>query len=565
MHRPLPFFLVLLALVSTAARSGEAKPVAFHDFYYEGDDITARAPLPAGHYRNPILGGFHPDPSFCRVGDDYYLVNSSFIYFPGLPIFHSQDLVNWTPLGNAIDRPTQLNYDDVGVSQGIYAPAITYRDGTFYIICTMVGSHMAPGWSVNFIISAKNPAGPWSDPTPLPFEGMDPALFFDDDGRAYIVNNGSPEGGSQYPGHAAIWLQEFDLKSTRMVGPRTMIVNGGVDLAKTPWYIEGPHLFKRKDHYYLMCAEGGTEYNHSEVVFRSDTVSGPYKPWNQNPILTQRDLSPNVPGAVVSAGHADIARGPDGKDWAVFLACRPYERTRYVTGRETFMLPVHWTNDDWPVILPAGQRVPLIVPSPKAVSINPANPHPLNGNFTWKDSFDSARLNPEWLMIRQPHQTWLHIRNHTLWLTPQTASLALDGQPAFIARRVQHSRFTARATIAIPSEANTSAGLAVFQNEKHFYFLGVHGSAHPTLFLEQTKGDTHPAELASTKLSAAGEIHLQLRVIDGSIEASFSQDGTTWQRLGSKADASILTTEVAGGFVGAMLGLYARLDPTSTP
>ena len=157
-------------------------------------------------------------------------------------------------------------------------------------------------------------------------DGIDPSFFFDDDGKAYVLNNGPPEGTPLYHGHRAIWIQEFDVAAGKLVGPRKVIVNGGVDLSKKPIWIEGPHLYRIKGWYYLMCAEGGTGRGHSEVIFRAKSPWGPFEPYAGNPILTQRDLPPDRPNAVTNAGHADLVQMKDGSWWAVFLASRPYER-----------------------------------------------------------------------------------------------------------------------------------------------------------------------------------------------------------------------------------------------
>src|SRR6478736_3142576 len=204
MKRLLAALLVLIGATAAPATT----PVAFD------------APLPAGHYRNPILAGYYPDPSICRVGDDYYLINSSFAHFPGIPVFHSRDLVNWTQLGHVIDRPTQLKYDGLGITRGIFAPALSHHNGTFYLVCTMVDA------GGNFLVTATNPAGPWSDPVWLNFDGIDPSLFFDDNGRAWLVNNGNPPDNKPlYQGHRAIWIQEFDPAAKKSIGPRSIIVN----------------------------------------------------------------------------------------------------------------------------------------------------------------------------------------------------------------------------------------------------------------------------------------------------------------------------------------------------
>ena len=194
---------------------------------------------------------------------------------------------HWTQIGNAIDRPEQLNFAKMTMWQGVYAPDISWHNGLFYILNTCVGC------GGNFVITAKNPAGPWSDPVWIPIEGIDTSLFFDDEGTAWILNNGEPVGTPRYEGHRAIWLQQFDAKRLKPLGPRQVLVDSGVHPDRNPIWIEGPHILKKDGLYYLYAAEGGTAEGHSEVVFRSDRVTGPYLPAADNPILTQRDLPPD--------------------------------------------------------------------------------------------------------------------------------------------------------------------------------------------------------------------------------------------------------------------------------
>jgi xylan 1,4-beta-xylosidase len=298
-------------------------------------------------FTNPILAGFYPDPSICRAGNDYYIVNSSFAYYPGLPIFHSTDLVNWQQIGAALNRPEQLNLDSAGVSRGLFAPAITYHKGTFYIVCTLVDK------GGNFVITSTNPKGPWSNLVWLPeVDGIDPSIFFDEDDKAYIVYNSiPPDNISLHGGHRTIRMNTFDAKKLKVTSDNKIIINGGTDMSKKPVWIEGPHLFKKDGWYYLMCAEGGTDYEHSEVVFKSKTIDGPFIPYDKNPILTQRHLDKNRKNPVTNTGHADLVETPGGKWWAVFLGCRPYENNTFNTGRETFMAPVEW-KEGWPIINP---------------------------------------------------------------------------------------------------------------------------------------------------------------------------------------------------------------------
>jgi len=548
--------LHLLALLQVSGRfqihDSTTPEVAFDSFTYTGRDLEAA--LPPNHYRNPILAGFFPDPSICRVGDDYYLVNSTFGYFPGLPIFHSKDLVNWTLIGHAINRPGQLDYQGIGVTRGLFAPAISWHKGVFYLVCTMIDG------KGNFVVTATDPAGPWSDPVALDFPGIDPSLFFDDDGRAWLVHNGdAPDNKPLYQGHRAVWLREFDPVAKRVVGEPRLLVNGGVDLTKKPVWIEGPHLFKRDGWYYLCCAEGGTSIEHSQVIFRSRSVTGPYEPWKENPILTQRDLDPNVAGAVTCTGHADLVDGPNGQWWSVFLGCRPMPDGGLLTaGRETFLLPVTWTDDGWPVILPAGKRVPLVAPGP-----SPALAVPLTGDFTWTDDFNSPSLEPFWLMLRAPDgkPDW-RVANGKLSLTPGTASLSGKDHPAFLSRRVQHARFTVTTTLDVPTESGVEAGLALFQSETTYYFLGVaqakNGSSE--IFVELANGGA-PTVIHREPAPAGLQLSLRIKADINKLDLEWSSDGKDWKTFTPPDGIKPVTVQAAGGglhFTGAVVGIHAR-------
>ncbi len=547
-----------LALASFAA-SAAATPAVFDWFEYSGTDATFTRPLATGEYHNPILTGFYPDPSLCRVGDDYYLVNSTFAYFPGLPIFHSKDLVNWRFIGHAIDRPDQLRYEGLTVSNGIFAPAITHHEGLFYLICTQVGSNG------NFLVTAKDPAGPWSDPVRLLFNGIDPSLFFDDDGRVWVVNNDDPEGTPLYDGHRAIRIQEYDPVAKQMIGPRPVLVNGGVDISTKPIWIEGPHLYKREGWYYLSCAEGGTGPGHSQVVFRSRSVTGPYVPWDKNPILTQRDLNNRVPGAVTCVGHADLEVGPDGKWWATFLGVRPYDGDASPMGRETFLLPVEWTDDGWPTILPDPKaRVPLYAPSPAGATVRPDPAYPLSGNFTWRDDFTADRLSPVWIMLRTPPTTWWQTRADStsgLALTPRPERLSGRSNPSYLGRRVQHTRYSASLAVQAPAATGVSAGLVAFQNDRHHYYLAVRRDTDGLLLALERASGGEPELINSTRLPGdTNQVRLRIEAAEARCSFSYALGNASWQVLVADADARILTTAAAGGFVGATVGPHARLD-----
>lgn len=316
------FFVGALTLLfASPLYSGEKKnenyPV-FSQFEYRGEDsVYNNYPLEADEFYNPILQGCYPDPSVTRKGDDYFLVASSFSMFPGVPIFHSNDLVNWKQIGHVLDRKSQLKVHDSGISEGIYAPAIKYNkyNDTFYMITTQFAGDIG-----NMVVKTKDPFKGWSEVYKLNFGGIDPSLFFDDDGKAYVIHNDAPDRGKElYEGHRVIKIWDYDLENDQVIpGTDKIIVDGGTDISREPIWIEAPHIYKRDGIYYLMCAEGGTSDWHSEVIFTSDNPRGPYKPANNNPILSQRYLNPNRDNRVEWAGHADLVEGPDSKHYGVF-------------------------------------------------------------------------------------------------------------------------------------------------------------------------------------------------------------------------------------------------------
>jgi alpha-N-arabinofuranosidase len=513
------------------------------------------------------VAGFYPDPSVCRAGNDYYLVNSSFAYFPGVPIFHSTDLVNWNQIGHVLDRTSQLELDGLPVSSGIFAPAITYHDGLFYMITTNVRG------IGNFFVTAKDPGGPWSEPVRLKFDGIDPSIFFDDDGRAYIVHNGAPPDDKPlYSGHRAVWLWEFDPKAGSVNNGR-IIVNGGVDISQKPSWIEAPHVFKRNGWYYLTCAEGGTGPNHSQVIFRTRSLDEPFVPGPHNPILTQRHMDPKRPDPVIALGHADLVETPAGEWWAVFLGIRPYEGHMSNIGRETFLLPVTWEND-WPMILPRGEVMPRLVKRPRLPSGQKAGV-PTTGTFSWRDEFNDKELGLPWMFLRNPREQWwsLTAKPGSLLIAPRDVRLNsvtrkdtdANGNPSFLAYRQQHHDFSARTIIALnpAALADSEAGLAALQNDTNYLFLGVRikGGNAQSIFLEMhTEKSTGP-EIVTTAPLPAGVREIELRMEGAGREYAFSYrigSSSHWQILTDKVDGSILSTHRAGGFVGAVLGPYAR-------
>ncbi|SFR76426.1 alpha-N-arabinofuranosidase [Stenotrophomonas maltophilia] len=554
-RRMLAAMFALSAATAHAASPGAAPPVYFDWFEYRGHDTAFEAPLPAGHYRNPILAGFHADPSIVGANGKFYLVNSSFTYYPGIPVFESVDLVHWKQIGNVIDRPTQLDFDGLSVSRGIFAPTIEFHDGTFYVVTTATDS------GGNFISTARDPAGPWSDPHWLPsIDGIDPSLFFDDDGKVYLINNDAPPGPARYDGHRAIWMQQIDLAAFKPVGPRRVLVDGGVEPSKNPIWIEGPHIYKREGWYYLSDAEGGTGPQHSQVVLRSRDVWGPYTPYPGNPILTQRELPDDRPLPITNAGHADLIEGPDGSWWAVFLASRNYQKRHYNTGRETYLLPVRW-QDGWPQILPTDQAIPYVVKAPSWMQ-GQASQAPLTGNFVERDAFDGPTLAAHWLRVRVPKQAWADLgdRPGMLAVHPLAENLDTLRNPAFLGRRQQHLRFEASTEMSRPA-TGVAAGLAAFQSEAYWYFLGVRSVRGDRLsvFLEGRDGSGSTRTLASREVPASAVLRLKIAGDEADYAFSFDTgDGQGWQTLARDVDGTVLSTDRAGGFVGALLGPFAR-------
>jgi len=527
--------------------------IQFEWFEYTGRDATFSAPPPAGSFHNPILAGYYPDPAVERVGDKYYLVNSTFAHWPGIPIHESTDLVHWTLIGHALSDPSKVTYDGLEISRGVFAPSIHHHDGTFYVVNTLVGA------GGNFVVTATDPRGPWSDPVWLKgVNGIDPSLFFDTDGKTYLVHNGPPEGTPLYDGHCALWIHEFDLKKLE-AGPGKVLVNGGVDITKKPQWIEGPHLYRVRDWYYLMAAEGGTERNHSEVIFRSKSPWGPFEAYPGNPILTQRDLPEDRPNPVTNSGHADLIQMKDGSWWAVFLASRPYEGFLYNTGRETFLLPVSW-KEGWPVILEQGKPIPYVVKGPKGMKRDAQAGADLSGgNFDQRDEFDSAEPGHEWLQVHVPKQRWYELTDGTLLIHPLAVRLDEKRNASFYARRQAHQRFAATTELHPPKSPGTAAGLAAYQNESHWYFFGARRADRKLqLFLERRAG-----EATETVATAMVDVPETLRLLingNGRHYSFFYDAGDGWQLLRDNDDASILSTEIAGGFVGTVLGPYARQE-----
>ncbi|MFD0989252.1 glycoside hydrolase family 43 protein [Mariniflexile jejuense] len=505
---------------------------------------------------NPILSGFYPDPSICAANGKFYLITSTFSYFPGIPIFESTDLVNWKQLGHVINRKEQADFSGLNVSEGMFAPTIRFHKGTFYVICTNISA------GGNFIVTATNPSGPWSDPTWIPnINGIDPDIFFDDDGKVYITHNGPPPNNiTVHDGHRAIYMFEYDIENKTIVGDSKLLINGGTDMAKKPVWIEAPHIIKKDGFYYLICAEGGTGYNHSEVVFRSKNVFGPYESYKNNPILTQRHLQSNRTNEVTTTGHADFVKLPNGDWWSVFLGCRPYGDDLYNTGRETFLMPVAWENG-WPTIVGGNNPIPLEHKKPQLPISKVLNEY-TTGNFTTHDDFNGNTLDLKWNFIRTPLEKWHELHGGKLHIQPRKESIHTKTNYSFIGRRQQHLQFEASTKLTFnPTDTFQAAGLVAFQNESHYIFIGKRLNKHGKIevFVEltnSTTNDSKPSIIANKEIETS-DLFIKIKGDKRFYSAYYkTSEKASWILLANQIDGSILSTKTAKGFVGTYLAMY---------
>jgi len=440
--------------------------------------------------------------------------------------------------------------------------------GTFYMITTLVGG------GGNFVVTADKPEGPWSDPVWLPdVTGIDPSLFFGENGKSYIVfNSEPPDNISLYEGHRAIWMYEFDTGTKKTFGEKYLLVDGGTDITREPIWIEGPHIFKLNEYYYLIAAEGGTSINHSEVVFRSEDIKGPYISYEKNPVLTQRHLDINREYPVTCTGHADFVQIPNGDWWAVFLGCRPYENNFFNTGRETFLVPVTWINK-WPVLNYGFNSVKYSYPSPQLKEYKLDNPV-LNGNFTVKDEFENENLDLTWIFIRTIREKW-----YSMKLSPGNLRINLRPEvlwgkynPSFIGRRQQHAYCYASAGFTFsPESENESAGIAAFQNRTHFYYLCktlrdnkevvqlVKGKEPVKTATEENSDDYSKLikEITLDNNETGKKLYLKIEASGKEYSFFYSAIQGEWKTIAEGIDGKYLSTDVAGGFVGTILGMYA--------
>lgn len=519
---------------------------------------------------NPILPGFYPDPSICRVEDDFYLVTSSFSYFPGVPVFHSRDLMHWEQIGHVLERAEQLHVTYEDISMGIFAPTIRYHEGTFYMITTNMTTHE------NFICTAADPAGPWSNPHVVTGAGgIDPSLFFDEDGKVYFTGTAG-FGDTRYD-HQVIVCSEIDLNTFQLVGEEWAIGDGALKGAHAP---EGPHLYKKDGWYYLLIAEGGTEHFHAVTVSRSKSIKGPFENYAGNPILTHRHLGKNYP--ICNVGHADMVELKDGSWYMVCLASRLIGGYHKPLGRETFLAPVTW-EDGWPIVSAGTGKIEMEYPSPNL-------PECIYSRKPEIDRFENNKLSMEWNYLGTPYENYVQIKDHKLYMRMLSKNLipsefegdefdffghinktgqTKENMP-FIGKRITGDRFEAEVLVEVNPTGAEGAGIAVLQNNANQLRLECNSVSEDMIsFTAYTvryglvDGKMHYEENAqgSVTIPKTPGYALRVKARDNKYSFAVVTAGEEYYIV-SELDGSYLGSESAGGFVGAYLGLFATGNGT---
>ena len=520
-----------------------------------------------GYFINPIISGAHPDPSICRVGDDYYIVNSSFEYFPGLPIHHSKDLVNWELIGYGLHREDQCNGEmnlvDVQSDGGIHAPTIRYHKGTFYIITTNVynSGDGSPGLMRNFIITAKNPSGPWSKPHIIEgAPGIDPDIFFDDNGKVYFTGTHSP-GDMNSNGIGEIWIQELDIKKWKLVGKRHTVWDGIFGCCT-----EGPHIYKEHGLYYLLVAEGGTGKNHAVMIAASENILGPYEENQRNPILTTRHLSNNY--FVNSTGHADMIELEDGRWYMVSLGKRNDLDGDANMGRETYLMPMQWestivkwqqvSEDRWeplrylfPVVAPLTGKVERFTPLP-------FTDRPQYINNTVIDDFLNENLDLRWTFIRVPEEKTYSLLENPGFLRLYSKTGKIEDRKRFslVGFRQKESDFEFEVKMNFfPNKDKVESGVIHYQKEWN-YLTNTVIKKRKKYYLEQ-KLKEKGKEVVTLKKTILkgydGNIILKVKSKKDRYDFFYSlNDGSSFDYFTSIEAIKVLDRN----YTGALLGLF---------
>ena len=506
-------------------------------------------------YKNPVLPGFHADPSVCRVGDDFYLVNSTFQYFPGVPVFHSKDLIHWQQVGNCLTRPSQLDLSglytqanpELGwTNAGVYATTIREHNGRLYMVTTVFPSRR------HFYVWTDNPAGEWSDPVVIDFAigSCDPTLYFEGDKCYFLWKEGD------------IKICEIDVETGKQLGD---IHHLGTGLGGR--YPEGPHIYKKDGYYYLLLAEGGTEQGHHVNILRSKNLFGPYVPNRANPILSHFNME--MQGSEIQGlGHADLVQAPDSTWWMICLGYRTSGYLLHVMGRETMLAPVRWDKNAWPVVNGNGTlQVDMDCPTLPQVQM-PADPIREEFNFVKRhvpdDSYASLGLAMGWHSIGNPDFSRYSLTERKGWLRlkPTTTTLDQATSPTFVARRQTEKRFSSTTLLdASRLSEGMQAGITAYAAPLNHYDVLVekkdgHLVVRPNIRLGEL---AHSAKEMTLKGNKA---YLRISSDGAYYYMQASADGKTFETL-AKMDFRYLSTEVIGGFTGVMLGVFTQGENTN--
>ncbi|MFC6465258.1 family 43 glycosylhydrolase [Marinilactibacillus sp. GCM10026970] len=485
-------------------------------------------------FTNPVIKGFAPDPSICAVGEDYYLVNSTFAYFPGIPIYHSKDLVNWTQIGNVLDRKEQLDLQDVEVSEGVFAPTIRYHEGLFYVITT----NLPHGG--NFVVTAKSPSGPWSDPYYLTdAQGIDPSLFFDEDGTCYYVGMRSNLSGERYPGDTEIWIQQFDPQLMKLIGVSASIYKGAFKEAE---WTEGPHLYKREGFYYLLIAEGGTAFHHSVSIARSEKIDGWYVSCPNNPILTHRHLGSLYP--IQNVGHGDMIETSSGQWFLVCLASRMIEGKSNL-GRETFLAKINWENG-WPVVNPGEGK--LLIEQQHSLPLYPIEE---------KTSYILDQVDSGLLYLKNPDLAYYDRYSRKGWIRLYPSETKIDsknGSPTYLAIRQRSTDYELSTRVQVRLKTNEEAGIVLFLDHLNSLRLTVYCLEDQLIAQMALIENGEETYLGSRTLESTDCI-LKIKGNGQKLTGMVSVDHQDYV-VADQIDTHFLSTEDAGGFVGCTHGIY---------
>jgi len=507
--------------------------------------------------KNPILPGFNPDPSIVRVGDDYYIATSTFEWFPGVAIHHSKDLVNWELTGYALNSTKYIDLLGNPTSGGVWAPCLTYCDGLFYLVYSDVKNHSGPYKDVhNYLITAKNITGPWSDPVYLNSSGFDASMFHDDDGKKWLLNMLWDFRNGRESYFAGIIIQEYDPKTKKLVGPIKNIFKG-TNLGVT----EGPHIYKLNGYYYLMCAEGGTGLGHAVTLARSKNLFGPYEVQPDNPVLTARN-TPDSP--LTRAGHASLVETQNSQWYMVHLCSRPIRKDgkeRSVMGRETAIQKVKWDDNGW-LHLENNSNLPQVnVPAPGLP------PYPFKAEPA-RDDFDSKILNKNFSTLRvPPDESWVSLIARPGWLRIYgRESLGSKFRQSMVARRITSLNCIAETCVEFePKTFQQAAGLICFYDTQNYYYLRVtnYEDIGKCIVVCSSLNDKYTESQAFPIKTKA--CFLKAEIEYDKLYFSYSSDGKEWHKINEVFDASTISDEYCheGSFTGAFVGICAQ-DLTGT-